>query len=68
LSEAGSGQSYEGVLADIRSRDARDSGRADAPLLRAPDARLIDTTDLSIEQAVAEAVAAVAARFGPPPG
>ena len=51
------------VLAEVRERDARDMGRADAPLRPAEDAVLIDTTDLTIEQAVALASAAVLARF-----
>jgi cytidylate kinase len=38
-------------------------GRADAPLRPADDAIVIDTTDLTIEQAVAMAAAAVTARF-----
>ncbi|OYX36370.1 MAG: cytidylate kinase [Caulobacterales bacterium 32-69-10] len=41
----------EAVLDDIRRRDERDSGRATAPLVQAPDAVLLDTTDLSISQA-----------------
>ena len=51
------------VLAEVRERDARDMGRADAPLRPADDAIVIDTTDLTIEQAVAMAAAAVTARF-----
>ena len=51
------------VLAEVSERDARDMGRADAPLRPADDAIVIDTTDLTIEQAVAMAAAAVAARF-----
>jgi len=43
--------SLEDVLADIRIRDERDSGRAAAPLVMAADAVLLDTSDLSIEQA-----------------
>ena len=43
--------SYEAVLADIRRRDERDSGRAAAPLVQAEDAVLLDTTHLSIPQA-----------------
>ena len=39
------------VLADILARDARDCGRADAPLIPASDAVLLDTTHLSIEAA-----------------
>jgi cytidylate kinase len=39
-------------LLDIRERDARDSQRTVAPLAQAPDARLLDTTELSVGQAV----------------
>ena len=41
----------EGLLRDIRERDARDAGRAAAPLRPAPDAVLLDTTNLTIEEA-----------------
>jgi cytidylate kinase len=43
------------VLADLRSRDARDAGRADAPTRRAEDAHLLDTTELAIDAAVDKA-------------
>ncbi len=56
----GIGDSYEQVLADVRARDARDMERAEAPLRPADDAVVIDTSDLSVEDAVAAAVAAVA--------
>jgi CMP/dCMP kinase len=39
------------VLADIRRRDERDSGRAAAPLVRADDAVLLDTSNLNISEA-----------------
>lgn len=39
------------ILADIRKRDERDTGRADSPLRPAADAHLLDTSDLSIEAA-----------------
>ena len=39
------------VLDDIRRRDARDMARSDSPLKPAPDAYLLDTTDLDIEAA-----------------
>ena len=42
---------YDEVLADIRRRDERDSGRAVAPLVPAADAHLLDTTELGIEAA-----------------
>ena len=51
LTERGEGLAYDAVLAEIRKRDARDSGRAIAPLKAAPDAALLDTTDLDIEAA-----------------
>lgn len=44
------------VLADIRARDQRDRNRVDAPMVPAEDAELLDTTNLDIEAAVAEAV------------
>jgi cytidylate kinase len=47
---------YEDLLADIRSRDARDSGRAVAPLTAAPDAIIIDTTTLDADAAFAAAL------------
>jgi cytidylate kinase len=47
---------FEDVLADIHARDERDSTRAVAPLKQAPDALLLDTSDLTVEHAIAEAV------------
>ena len=47
------------VLAEVRERDDRDMNRADAPLKPADDAFLIDTSDLSIEDAIAAAVNAI---------
>ena len=51
------------VLAEILERDKRDSGRKDAPMRAAADAVQLDTTDLTIDQAVAAAIAAIAAQF-----
>jgi cytidylate kinase len=53
------------VLADLRDRDARDQARASAPLKPAPDAITLDTTEMSIEDAVAAAIKAVTARYQP---
>ncbi|WP_291197869.1 (d)CMP kinase [Hyphomonas sp.] len=53
--------SLETVVEQLKIRDARDQGRADAPAAMAADAILIDTTDLTIEAAVEKAVAAVEA-------
>jgi cytidylate kinase len=44
------------VLADIRKRDERDSQRAAAPLRQAPDAHLLDTTDMDISTAIRAAI------------
>ena len=55
--------SVEMVLADLKSRDQRDSERADAPMVQAPDAVLLDTTQMSIDEAVAEAVKLVRERL-----
>jgi cytidylate kinase len=44
------------VLAEVMARDARDMGRAASPLRKAVDAEVIDTSDLSIEAAVARAI------------
>ena len=53
---------YEDVLIDIRARDERDTGRDAAPLCPAADALLLDTSDLTIEAAIARAVALVESR------
>jgi len=42
----------DGLLRDIRERDARDAGRAAAPLRPADDAVILDTTDLTIDAAI----------------
>jgi cytidylate kinase len=55
---------YERILAEIRERDARDSGRAAAPLQRASDAVLLDTSDLGIDEAFQAAMAIVEAKRG----
>lgn len=52
------------VLAEVQARDTRDMGRADAPLRAATDALILDTSDLTIDQALAQAGGAVAAKLG----
>ena len=54
-------KSFADVLAEVRERDARDMGRADAPLRPASDAVTLDTSELSADEAVAVACAAVKA-------
>ena len=56
LLERGMPAHYEDVLADIRARDERDTHREVAPLRQAPDALLLDTSEFTIDQAIAEAV------------
>ncbi|SDF08729.1 cytidylate kinase [Salipiger thiooxidans] len=50
---------YETVLAETKERDHRDRTRADAPLRPAEDAVILDTSEMDIESAVAQAIAAV---------
>lgn len=52
------------VLASVRERDARDTNRADAPMRPAEDAVVIDTSDLTIDDAIAMALKIVARRLG----
>lgn len=53
LQAKGEQADYETVLADIRRRDDQDTHRATAPLRRADDAVLVDTSELDIEQSFA---------------
>lgn len=64
LCEAGHEVTPEAVLADVKERDARDSERATAPLKPAGDAVVIDTSEMSIDEAVAAAIAVVAKKRG----
>ncbi|MBI3903039.1 MAG: bifunctional 3-phosphoshikimate 1-carboxyvinyltransferase/cytidylate kinase [Nitrosomonadales bacterium] len=54
LMEKGMGANIAALLQDIQARDERDTQRNAAPLQQAPGAGLLDTTALSIEQAVNE--------------
>lgn len=54
----------EDVLLDIRARDERDIGRAAAPLVKAEDAMLLDTSAMGVEEAIAAAIEAVERRVG----
>lgn len=51
LQTQGEAVTYEDILADILKRDARDGGRADSPMMQADDAVLLDTSEMTIEQA-----------------
>ena len=57
---------YEDVLCDLQARDARDSGRSAAPLAQAADADLLDTGELSVEEAIREAIRLVESRLAVP--
>jgi len=59
LAEGGHDVRYDDVLADLRARDARDSARAAAPLKPAEDAVQLDTSRMSIEEAVKAAIVVV---------
>ncbi len=54
---------YDAVLADVHARDARDTGRTDAPLVRAADAMLLDNSDMDRDAALAAAIAFVEERL-----
>ena len=62
LSGNGLDVSLEEVLADVKARDERDMNRAEAPLKPADDAVLIDTSELTIEEAVDMALATINSR------
>jgi len=51
LHDRGDAITYEAMLADIQRRDERDAGRGAAPMVQAPDAVLLDTTEMDIETA-----------------
>jgi cytidylate kinase len=65
LTKRGINVMLEHVLNDIEARDARDSNRFVAPLMQAPDADLLDTTNLSIGDAVRQAISLVEAQVKP---
>jgi cytidylate kinase len=54
---------FADIFAYIQARDARDTGRADAPLKPAEDALLLDTGDLTIDDAVQAAIALVESKL-----
>src|SRR5690606_14225910 len=69
LLERGEQSIYARVLQDLRERDARDSGRAIAPLKAAADAVRLDTSDMDADRAFEVAMTEIARRgFGPTRG
>jgi cytidylate kinase len=63
LLERGMPAHYEDVLLDLKARDDRDMSRSAAPLEQAADADLLDTSELAVEEAIAEAIRLVEARI-----
>ena len=55
---------YDGILDDIKRRDARDSERESAPMRPAADADLLETSELDIEAAFAAAVGLIKRKIG----
>ena len=66
LQSRGMSAHFDDVLADIRSRDARDSNREFAPLKPAADALLLDTSKLTTDESILEALRLAEARLGVP--
>lgn len=64
LTEQGKKVIYEEILEDIKIRDYNDSHRAIAPLKQAPDAVLIDTTELTIEESINAVVNVITEKVG----
>ncbi len=60
-----SAQSSAAILQELKERDTRDRTRADSPLKPAPDAVLIDSTNLSLDQVLEQAEAIVGAHLPP---
>ena len=56
--QANTPNTYQQILADLQQRDLRDSARSASPLVQTKDALLLDTSQRSIEQAVAFVIAA----------
>jgi cytidylate kinase len=52
LIEKGNSVTIEGLLRDIRQRDERDAARAVAPLKPAADAVILDTTQMTVDDAI----------------
>jgi len=57
LMEKGIPASIHNLSRDLHERDARDAARAVAPLRQMPDARLLDTTDMGVDEAVNQVLA-----------
>jgi cytidylate kinase len=65
LIEKGISITLDSLLRELLDRDARDSARAAAPLKAAADATILDTTDLTIDEAIAFVLNRYKAKAGP---
>lgn len=63
LAAKGQDVTRDGVLEDLRARDKRDRERDAAPLVAADDAVVLDTSEMSVDEAVAKAVAVIEERI-----
>jgi len=64
MRKRGEAVTLEAIEADLRLRDARDAGRANAPLRQAEDALVLDNSELTPDESIAEALRLVAERLG----
>lgn len=64
MQASGRAVTFAEIAADLEARDLRDSTRAEAPLVAAADAVLLDTSDLGKDAAIAEAIRLAQARLG----
>jgi cytidylate kinase len=67
LAAQGIAAELDAVRAEIKDRDRQDTTRPLAPLVKAPDAIEIDTSDLTVEQVVDRLLAVIRTRQAPPP-
>ncbi|RMD71125.1 MAG: (d)CMP kinase [Gammaproteobacteria bacterium] len=64
LKAMGISANLESILQDMQARDARDEGRAEAPMKPAPDAVVVDTTAMNVDEVFAYVKGLVAQRLG----
>lgn len=62
--EAGKSEKFEDILSNIKDRDFKDSNRELNPLRQAPDAILLDTTEMTIDEVVMAIVNLIKKRLG----
>ncbi len=63
LQEAGQVTTFAEVLADVKLRDERDADRSYAPMMQSDDAILLDTTNLSIAEALSKVQPVISLRL-----